>query len=85
MVNKPEKARKIVEFLINNFQEHIAFYSGLNSYEFSQNFTDLEGSLDLYRYIIATSVEYDTEEYSTKLKDDFMTTMNLLEEVLEEQ
>ena len=85
LVNKPEKARKIAEFLINNFQEQINYYSGLSSYEFSQNFAELEGSLDLYRYIIATTVEFDTEEYSGKLKEDFMTTVNLLEEVLEEQ
>jgi hypothetical protein len=85
LVNKPEKARKIAEFLINNFQEQINYYSSLSSYEFSQNFAELEGSLDLYRYIIATTVEFDTEEYSEKLKEDFMTTVNLLEEVLEEQ
>ena len=85
LVNKPEKARKITEFLINNFQEQITYYSGLNSYEFSQNFAELEGSLDLYRYVIATTVEFDTEEYSGKLKEDFMTTVSLLEEALEEQ
>jgi hypothetical protein len=85
LVNKPEKARKIAKFLINNFQEQINYYSSLSSYEFSQNFAELEGSLDLYRYIIATTVEFDTEEYSEKLKEDFMTTVNLLEEVLEEQ
>ena len=85
MVNNPEKARKIAEFLINNFQEQISYYSGLSSYEFSQNFSELEGSLDLYKYIISICVEYDSEEYSGKLKEDFMTTVNLLEEVLGEE
>lgn len=85
LVNKPEKARKVVEFLVHNFQENISYYSGLNSYDFSQNFAELEGSLDLYRYIIATCVEFDTEEYSEKLKEDFMTSVNLLEEVLEDR
>ena len=84
LIDRPEKARIIVEYLIKNFKERIYFYSGLSSYELTQNFSDLEGTLDLYKYIIATSVEYDTEEYSGKLKDEFMTSVTLLEEVLEE-
>ncbi|UCE94475.1 MAG: DUF2723 domain-containing protein, partial [Flavobacteriaceae bacterium] len=83
-IDRPEKARKIVEFLIENFKERIVYYAGLSSYELTQNFSDLEGTLDLYKYIIATCVEFDTEEYSTQLKDDFMTSVTLLEEVLEE-
>ena len=84
-INKPEKARKIVEFLTNNFQEKIVYYSGVSSYELTQNFSDLEGTLDLYRYIIATSAEFDKEEYTEELKKDFMASVTLLEEVLEEQ
>ncbi len=84
-INKPEKARKIVEFLTNNFQEKITYYSGVSSYQFSQNFSDLEGTLDLYRYIIATVQEFDTEEYTEKMKQEFMTSITLLEEVLEER
>ena len=83
-IDRPEKARKIVEFLIQNFQERITYYSGVSSYELTQNFSDLEGTLDLYKYIIATCVEFDTEEYSGKLKDEFMQSVTLLENVLEE-
>ena len=83
-IDRPEKARKIVAFLIKNFQERIYYYSGLSSFELTQNFGDLEGTLDLYKYIIATCVEFDTEEYSGQLKEDFMTSVTLLEEVLEE-
>jgi hypothetical protein len=81
-INKPEKARKIVEFLINNFQENITYYSGVSSEQLSQNFSDLEGTLDLYRYIVATVQEYDTEEYTEALKKEFMSSVTLLEEVL---
>ena len=83
-IDRPEKARKIVEFLVQNFKERIYYYSGLSSYELTQNFGDLEGTLDLYKYIIATCVEFDTEEYSGQLKEDFMVSVTLLEEVLEE-
>ncbi len=83
-IDRPEKARKIAEFLIQNFNEQIYFYSGVSSYELTQNFSDLEGTLDLYKYIIATCVELDTKEYSDKLKDDFMESVKLLEVVLEE-
>ena len=83
-IDRPEKARKIAEFLIQNFNERIYFYSGVSSYELTQNFSDLEGTLDLYKYIIATCVELDTKEYSDKLKDDFMEAVKLLEVVLEE-
>ena len=83
-IDRPEKARKIAEFLIQNFNERIYFYSGVSSYELTQNFSDLEGTLDLYKYIIATTVEYDTEEYSEKLKEEFLESVKLLEVVLEE-
>jgi len=83
-IDRPEKARKIAEFLIQNFNERIYYYSGVSSYELTQNFSDLEGTLDLYKYIIATCVEFDTEEYSEKLKEDFMESVKLLEVVLEE-
>ncbi len=83
-IDKPEKARKIVEFLIQNFKERIYYYSGVSSYELSMNFSDLEGTLDLYKYIIATCVEFDTEEYGENLKKEFMDAVTLLEDVLEE-
>ncbi|MEN8187589.1 MAG: DUF2723 domain-containing protein [Bacteroidota bacterium] len=83
-IDKPEKARAIIDYLLNNFREKITFYSGVSADELSQNFSDLEGTLDLYRYIIATAQEFDTEEYTTKLKDDFMASVTLLEDVLEE-
>jgi len=82
-IDRPEKARKITEFLVNNFRERILYFSGLDSYEISMNFSELESTLDLYRYVIATCVEYDTEEYSSKLRQDFMSSVTLLEEVLE--
>ena len=82
-IDRPEKARKVTEFLVNNFRERIIYYSGLDAYELSLNFGELESTLDLYRYVIATCVEYDTEEYSSKLKQDFMDSVTLLEEVLE--
>ncbi len=68
----------------NDGKSITSLYSSLNSYELTQNFGDLEGTLDLYKYIIATCVEFDTEEYSGQLKEDFMTSVTLLEEVLEE-
>ncbi len=83
-INKPEKARKIIEFLVNNFQEKIVYYSGVSSYQLSANFNDLEGTLDLYKYIIATAQEFDEETYTEQLKKDFMDAVTLLEEVLQE-
>jgi hypothetical protein len=84
-INKPEKARKIVKFLVSNFQEKVFYSSNLDPYDFSQNFRDLEGVLDLYKYVIAICVEFDSEEYSGKMKEDFMSSVSLLEEALEEE
>ncbi len=83
-IDKPEKARVIVDYLVNNFQESISYYSSVSSLELTQNFSDLEGTLDLYRYIIATVQEYDTEDYTEKLKDKFLASVTLLEDVLQE-
>ena len=84
-IDKPEKARSIINYLLNNFQESIFYYSTISSKELAQNFSDLEGTLDLYRYIIATAQEYDTEDYTSKLKDEFVTSITLLEDVLKEE
>ncbi len=83
-INKPEKARFIVEYLTGNFNENIVYYSNLSSFELTQNFSELEGNLDLYRYIVATVQEYDTEEYTEILKDEFLASVTLLEDVLQE-
>ena len=83
-INKTEKARKIIDYLANNFDEWIVYYSGLDPYWFSQYYPELEGNLDLYRYIIATAQEYDTKEYTDKLKENFMTSAKLLESALSE-
>jgi len=84
-INKPEKARNIIRILVKNFQEKITYYSGLNAYELTQNFSDLEGTLDLYRYIIAASQEFDTEKYTEQIKNEFMASVTLLEDVLGEE
>jgi len=84
-IKKPEKARFIAEFLTAKFREKINYYSGVSSYELTQNFKDLEGNLDLYRYIIATVQEFDTEEYTEKMKKEFIASVSLLEGVIEEK
>jgi tetratricopeptide (TPR) repeat protein len=84
-IKKPEKARFIAEFLTAKFREKINYYSGVSSYELTQNFKDLEGNLDLYRYIIATVQEFDTAEYTEKMKEEFIASVSLLEDVIEEK
>jgi hypothetical protein len=83
-IDKREKARFISEFLIGNIQETLNYYGAMSSDEISANFGELEGNLDLYRYIIATTQEFDSEEYTAKLKEEFMASVSMLEKVLEE-
>jgi hypothetical protein len=83
-IDKRDKARFISEYLIGHIQETLNYYGAMSSDEISANFNELEGNLDLYRYIIATTQEFDSEEYTTKLKDEFMASVSMLEKVLEE-
>ena len=83
-IDKKEKARAIVEFLVKNFQENNIYYAGLTPAEINANFGELEGNLDLYRYIIATVQEFDDEAYTARLKEDFMASVSMLETVLTE-
>ena len=83
-IDKRDKARFISEFLIGNIQETLNYYGAMSSDEISANFSELEGNLDLYRYIIATTQEFDSEEYTAKLKEEFMASVSMLEKVLEE-
>ncbi|MDY7396037.1 DUF2723 domain-containing protein [Aureibaculum sp. 2210JD6-5] len=73
MIDKKEKARNVINTLVDIFQDRIEFYSGLDNYGVSRHSDDLEGTLLMYRNIVDTVQEYD-EEIAASLEDGFSSS-----------
>ncbi len=81
-VNNTEKARKVANTLVNIFQDRIEYYSGLDNYDVSQHFDDIEATLLMYNNVVGTVDEYD-KEFSDELKKGYVASFKLLESVIE--
>ncbi|MBT8384732.1 MAG: hypothetical protein KJO83_03365, partial [Bacteroidia bacterium] len=81
-VNNKEKARKVANTLVNIFQDRIEYYSGLDNYDVSQHFDDIEATLLMYNNVVGTVDEYD-KEFSDELKKGYVASFKLLESVIE--
>ncbi|MDH5415242.1 MAG: hypothetical protein OEW87_13985, partial [Flavobacteriaceae bacterium] len=81
-VNNREKARKVANSLVNIFQDRIEYYSGLDNYDVSQHFDDIEATLLMYNNVVGTVDEYD-KEFSDELKKGYVASFKLLESVIE--
>jgi MFS family permease len=81
-VNNKEKARKVANSLVNIFQDRIEYYSGLDNYDVSQHFDDIEATLLMYNNVVGTADEYD-KEFADELKKGYVASFKLLESVIE--
>jgi len=81
-----EKARSVTNTLAGIFQDRIAYYSGLNSqFEIIQNGTDMEDTLRMYNFIVATALEYDEEAYTEKLKQNYVLSVKSVEQFFQDE
>jgi hypothetical protein len=80
-INKIEKARNVSNTLVDIFQDRIDFYSGLNNYDISQHFDDIEATLLMYNNVVATADQHD-KTYADELKKGYIASFKLLEDVL---
>ena len=81
-VNNKEKARIVANTLVSIFQDRIEYYSGLDNYDVSQHFDDIEATLLMYNNVVGTVDEYD-KEFSDELKKGYVASFKLLESVIE--
>ncbi len=63
-------------------QDRIEFYSGLDNYDVSRHYDDIEGTLMMYNNVVATVDEYD-KEFADELKKGYIASIRSLEGVIE--
>jgi hypothetical protein len=81
-INKKKKAQNVANTLVNIFRDRIEYYSGLDNYGISQNYSDIEATLLMYNNVVATADEFD-QDYATELKKGYIASFKLLEGVVE--
>ncbi|WP_117884199.1 protein O-mannosyl-transferase family [Aureibaculum luteum] len=81
-INKKEKARNVVNTLVDIFQNRIEYYSGLDNYGISQHYDDIEGTLIMYNNIL-TTVDENDKEFADELKKGYISSIRSLEGVIE--
>ena len=83
LLDRPEKARKAADVLIQIFQEELKFYSHLKAYEIESIFDDVERAFKLYQTIAADINKYEKDEdYKTKIEEEFIGHIKLFEGII---
>jgi len=84
ILNEKEKARTLTSELITVFQENLTFYSQFDSSYFDSIQDELQRNLLMYDQVIKTSAQFDDEEYTSSLKEDYITYLKLFDFLLSE-
>ncbi|MDO6801780.1 DUF2723 domain-containing protein [Wenyingzhuangia sp. 1_MG-2023] len=83
LLNKPEKAKKAADVLINIFQEKLIYFSKLNSSNINYLFDEIETEFKLYQTIAADINKYEKDEtYKKKVEDEFIAHIKLFEDMM---
>jgi len=83
-LKKVEKARTVANQLIVKLKDHLDYLSQFNDSYLEVIFDDIERYLLMYDNIVRTTVEYDTETYSEKTKNEYIKTIKLYKNLMEQ-
>jgi len=83
-LNKPEKARKLASELNTVFQQHLTYYSQYSEEEIDLVFDDIEKNLMMYDQVVKYAIQNDTEAYTTKLKEEYVSYIKLYSFLMED-
>tara|TARA_R110001583_G_scaffold101321_1_gene247775 strand:+ start:216 stop:3305 length:3090 start_codon:yes stop_codon:yes gene_type:complete len=85
-LKKQEKARKLTVELKKVFQEDLVYFSQYNESSINSVFDQIERSFLMYDQIVKTSVRLDDdEEYTTKLKNEYVLYLKLFDFLIEDE
>ena len=73
-IDKKEKAQNVANTLVNIFRDRIDYYSGLDKYDITKNYDDIETTLIMYNNVVATADEFD-EPFADKLKAGYIESV----------
>jgi len=79
MLEKTEKARKLTAELNTVLQEQLTYYSQFDPNNIEGVFDEIERSLRMYDQIVRTTIRYDEEEFSTAMKEEYVSYLKLFD------
>ncbi|AOW21481.1 glycosyltransferase family 117 protein [Urechidicola croceus] len=82
-MGKIEKGRKTANELIEIFQEKLVYYSTFDEGYIDAVFDEIESNLLMYDQVVKTTIQYDNEEYSNKVKEEYIQHLELYSDLLE--
>ena len=84
LLNEPEKARQLNAELIQVYQEHLTYYSQFSEAEIESVFDEIERNLLMYDQIVKTAAQFDTQEYTNSLKEEYVNYIKLFQFLISE-
>ena len=85
-LNSKEKARKLASELKTVFQENLVYYSQYDEANINSIFDQIERTFLMYDQIIKTSIQLDDdEEYTNKLKNEYVLFLKLFDFLIEDE
>ncbi len=83
-LERPEKARDLIERLKVVFQENITYYSQFEGRQLEGILEEIERSFLMYDQLIRTSSNYDEAAYAQELKTEYVSYLKLFDFLIEE-
>ena len=82
-LDRPEKARDLIERLKVIFQENLTYYSQFEGRQLEGILEDIERSFLMYDQLIRTATNYDDEAYAQALKTEYVSYLKLFDFLIE--
>ncbi len=79
LLNEKETAHKLISELTTVFQEKLTYYSQFSEAEIESVFNQIERNLLMYDQVIKTAIQFDDEEYSNEIKEEYVEYIKLFE------
>lgn len=80
-IDNKQKARDVANRLIVIFRDRINYYSGLDNYDVSRHFDEIEQTLIMYNNVVATADQNDPT-FADELKKGYVASFKMLEGVI---
>lgn len=85
IINEKEEARKLIADLNNVFQEKLTYYSQFQGAEIESVFDEIERNILMYDQTLKTAIQFEDEDYSKTLKEEYITYIKLYEFLMREE
>jgi hypothetical protein len=84
-IDRQEKARNLASALKEVLKEKLYYYSQFDESNIEGILDEIERNLRMYDQIVRTAVRYDTKDYATTLKDEYLIYIKLFSFLIEDE